>query len=104
MEALVESLMIDSDENWCVAIFDVLKAYIWDDIPKDKTVLVNSEGKLVDIICDVDPSLIEYFRYEHDKKLLLSLQFFGTIISQRCFKIGFQDQPLRQICSTQNGL
>ena len=34
MEALAASLMINTSENWDVAIFDVLGAYLWSDITK----------------------------------------------------------------------
>ena len=84
MEELAESLMLDAAENWGVAIFDILLAYLWPKISKDKTVLVKFEGDFVDIICDVDLSLLDYVRYEHSRNILylnLDKAFFGCIES-----------------------
>ena len=70
MKSLTESLMIYAAKNRDASIFDVPVAYLWANIPKDKTVLVNFEVEFVDIICDVNPSLLDYVIYEHGKKVL----------------------------------
>ena len=62
--------MIDAVENWDVSIFDVPGSYLWADMTKDKTVLVEFEEKFVDIISDVDPYFLDYFINEHNKKVL----------------------------------
>ena len=113
MEALEESLMINAAENLDITIFDVPGPYLWDDMRKGKTVLVKFEGEFVDIICDIDLTLLIYIIHEQGNKLLslkLDKALFGFIdstilcynINTTTLKTGFKGQPLRKICITQN--
>ena len=55
LEYFFTRIIIDAHEGRDVAIFDIPRAYLNDDIPEDKLVLLNIEGEFVDILCEVNP-------------------------------------------------
>ena len=54
LEALVTMLVIDAYEGKRLSTIDVLGAYLHADMPKKK-VLLKQRGKLVDIMCKINP-------------------------------------------------
>ena len=70
VESLFMSLCIDSHEKRDVAIFDVPGAYLNAYMPDDKFLLIKFDSKFVDIMCEVNPELIEDVRFERGKKVL----------------------------------
>ena len=59
MEALLEQLIIDTFEECAMAIFDVPGAYLNDNMPEGKIVLLKLEDDFVDIMCEVNPEFIK---------------------------------------------
>ena len=64
------TLCIDAHENRDVAVFDVPGAYLNAYMPDDKFLLIKFSDKFVDIMCDVNPELVEDVRIENGKKVL----------------------------------
>ena len=64
------TLCIDAHENRDVAVFDVPGAYLNTYMPDDKFLLIKFSDKFVDIMCDVNPELVEDIRIENGKKVL----------------------------------
>ena len=54
MEYFSTSLIIDANEGGGVEIFDVPGVYLNADTPEDKFILLNIEGKFVDIMSEVN--------------------------------------------------
>ena len=69
-EALIAILLINSNEQRDVAVFDVPEAYLHADIPDNKFALLKIEGEFVDIMCDVNPEYTNDVQHEGDKKVL----------------------------------
>ena len=55
LEYLFAILVINAHEGRNVVIFDVPRAYLNEDMPEDKFILLNVEGEFVDIMCEVNP-------------------------------------------------
>ena len=55
LEELFRTLIIDAHEGHYVATFDVLGAYLHEEMPKYKRILMNSMRYFVDIMCQVNP-------------------------------------------------
>ena len=53
-----------------MAIFNIPGAYLNTDIPDDKFILLNSEGKCLDIMCEVNARHKRYLHAENGLKLL----------------------------------
>ena len=48
-----------------MAIFDVPESYLNSDMPEDKFILLNIEGKFVDIMCEVNQKHKENVRVDN---------------------------------------
>ena len=70
LESLFITLFIDAHENRDVAVFDVPGAYLNAYMPDDNFLLIKFNDKCVDIMCDVNPELVEDIRMENVKKVL----------------------------------
>ena len=68
LESLFMTLCIDAHENRDVAVFDVPGAYLNAYMPDDKFLLIKFSDKFVDIMCDVNPELVEDVRIENGKR------------------------------------
>ena len=68
LESLFMTLCIDAHENRDVAVFDVPGAYLNAYIPDDNFLLIKFSDKFVDIMCDVNPELVEDVRIENGKR------------------------------------
>ena len=55
LEALLCTLMIGAHEGRDVDIFDVPGAYLYEEIPKNKRILMNLRGNCFDILFQVNP-------------------------------------------------
>ena len=64
------TLVVDAYEVRDVAIFDFPGEYLNADMPEEKDVRIKLEGKLMDIMCDVNPDHIPNIWYKHGKKVL----------------------------------
>ena len=53
-----------------MAIFDVPGAYLNAYMPEDKCLLIKFDSKFVDIMCEVNPELVEDVGFERGKKVL----------------------------------
>ena len=70
LEGLLTTLIIDAFEGRQVATFDIPKAYLHAEMPKDKKVLLKLRGIFVDIMCDINPEYEQYVRFENGVKVL----------------------------------
>ena len=64
IEALFESLLIDSHEGIPVQAVHVPGAYLYASLPDDKVVQMKFEGEFVDIMCEVNPEYENFVTYE----------------------------------------
>jgi Reverse transcriptase (RNA-dependent DNA polymerase) len=86
IEALLLSCMIDARENRDVATIDIPVAFMQAFI--DELVHVKFDGELIDLICQVDPSLSKYVAMENGKRVLytkLNKALYGTLQASRLF-------------------
>jgi uncharacterized protein YeaC (DUF1315 family) len=86
IEALLLSCMIDAREGRDVATIDIPVAFMQAFI--DKLVHVKFDGELIDLICQVDPSLSKYVAMENGKRVLytkLNKALYGTLQASRLF-------------------
>ena len=61
------SLCIDVHDNRDVTLFDAPGIYLNAYIPDDKFIVIKFDTKFVDIICDVNPDLVDNIRLENGK-------------------------------------
>ena len=86
IESLFISCMIDAMEERDVATIDIPSAYMQAFI--DETVHIKFDNKLIDLLCEVDPSLKQYVSYENGKRVLytkLNKALYGTVQASRLF-------------------
>jgi hypothetical protein len=87
IEALLLSCMIDAREERDGATIDIIpvafmQAFI------DELVHVKFDGELIDLICQVDPSLSKFVTMENGKRVLytkLNKALYGTVQASRLF-------------------
>jgi hypothetical protein len=103
LEGLILSLMIDAKEGRDVATTDIAGAYLH--ATMDDFVIVKLTGKIIDIMCDVNPDLQKLVVIENDIKVLylqLVKALYGCIKSAllwyECFSsclkgLGFKLNP-----------
>ena len=63
-------MVIDAYEYGKVVTFDVPEAYLQKYLPKDKFTLLLLEGKLVDIVCDINPNYKQHIKFKDGRKTL----------------------------------
>ena len=68
LESLLMTWTLDALEGRNIANADVGGAFLMPDIVD--FVLVTIDGKVVDIMCEANPSYMQYVTYEHNKKVL----------------------------------
>ena len=86
IEALLLSCMIDAMEKRDVATLDIPGAFMQADI--DEEVHIKFDGELIDLLCQVDPSLAQYVAVENGKKVLytvLNKALYGTVQASLLF-------------------
>ena len=86
IEALLLSCMIDAKEERDVATIDIPVAFMQALI--DELVHVKFDGELIDLICQVDPSLTKFVAMEKGKRVLytkLNKALYGTLQASRLF-------------------
>jgi hypothetical protein len=86
IEALLLSCMIDAREERDVATIDIPVAFMQAFI--DELVHVKFDGELIDLICQVDPSLSKFVTMENGKRVLytkLNKALYGTVQASRLF-------------------
>jgi hypothetical protein len=86
IEALLLSCMIDAREERDVATIDIPVAFMQAFI--DELVHVKLDGELIDLICQVDPSLSKFVIMENGKRVLytrLNKALYGTLQASRLF-------------------
>ena len=70
IEGLLVTMMIDAYADIKVEIFDPPGAYLQTDLPKVKFTLLLLEGKIVDIMCDINTEYKHQVRFKHGRKIL----------------------------------
>ena len=55
LKALFTNIIVDTHQGIDMAIFLCPGAYLNDEIPEDKFIILNIEGEFVDIMCKVNP-------------------------------------------------
>ena len=70
MEAFFTGLDIYAHEGRYVELFGVHGAYLNSDIPEDKFILLNFEGRFVDIMCELNPKHKKNVSVENVLKVL----------------------------------
>ena len=70
LEGLLDNMVIDAYVGRKVATFYVPGAYLQTDLPKDKLVLLLSEGKFVDIMCEINPEYKQQVRTKDGRNTL----------------------------------
>ena len=86
IEALYISCMIDAMENRDIATLDIPGAFMQASI--DEEVHVKFDKELVDLLCQVDPSLKKYVTIEGSRRVLytkLNKALYGTVQASRLF-------------------
>jgi hypothetical protein len=86
IESLLISCMIDAMENRDVATIDIPSAFMQAFI--DEIVHIKFDDELIDLLCEVDPSLKQYVSYENGKRILytkLNKALYGTVQASRLF-------------------
>jgi hypothetical protein len=86
IESLFISCMIDAMEGRDVATIDIPSAFMQAFI--DEVVHIKFDNELIDLLCDVDPSLKQYVSYENGKRVLytkLNKALYGTVQASRLF-------------------
>jgi Reverse transcriptase (RNA-dependent DNA polymerase) len=104
IEALLISCMIDAMEGRDVATIDIPSAFMQAFI--DETIHIKFDNELIDLLCEVDPSLKQFVSYENGKRVLytkLNKALYGTVQASRLFwerlssflidKNGFERNP-----------
>ena len=84
LEAIFTTLVVDSYESRDVATFNVPGDYLRKEIPGDKIFIIKIQGKLVNIICDINLDHKLTVRYKYGGEvlyLLLSQNVCGCIKS-----------------------
>ena len=60
--------MIDSYKYRRVATFNVTGEYLQTDLPKENFTLLLLEGKILDIMCDINPKYRQHVRFKDGRK------------------------------------
>ena len=63
LEAIITTLVVDAYEGQDVVIFDVTGSYLNSGMPDEKYSRLQLEGKLVDIMCDMNSNRISNIWY-----------------------------------------
>ena len=63
-------LTIDALKRWNVTVFNVPRAYLQTDLPKDKCVLLILKDQFVDIMCSINPKYTAHVQIENGTKVL----------------------------------
>ena len=82
MEDLSCKIIVDAHEGRNVDFFDVPRAYLHAEMPKDKKILMNLGWDFFDIIGQVNTEYEQNVRYENDKMVLYILdirEIYGCI-------------------------
>ena len=108
IEALFESLLIDSHEGISVQIFDFMGEYIQASLSDDNVVQMEFEGEFLDIVCKVNSEYEEFVTYDKGKKVLRVLilkMIYGMIesdflwynlFSKKISDLGIKIKPYEQ--------
>jgi hypothetical protein len=86
IESLFISCMIDAMEGRDVATIDIPSAFMQAFI--DEIVHIKFDNELIDLLCEVDPSLKQYVSYENGRRVLytkLNKALYGTVQASRLF-------------------
>jgi hypothetical protein len=86
IESLLISCMIDALERRDVATIDIPGAFMQAMI--DEVVHIKFDEELIDLLCEVDPSLKQYVSMEKGKRVLytkLNKALYGTVQASRLF-------------------
>jgi hypothetical protein len=78
--------MMDALENRDVATIDIPSAFMQAFI--DELVHIKFDDQIIDLLCEVDPSLKQYISYENGKRVLytkLNKALYGTVQASRLF-------------------
>ena len=67
LEELLCTLILDTHEGLNIATFDVNSAYINEEIPKYKRILMNLRGYFVNIMCKLNPEYKQDVSYKNGK-------------------------------------
>jgi hypothetical protein len=104
IESLFLSCVMDAYEKRDVATIDIPSAFMQAFI--DELVHIKFNDEIIDLLCEVDPSLKQYITYENGKRVLytkLNKALYGTVQASRLFwerlsdflinRNGFQRNP-----------
>ena len=86
IESLLLSCMMDAMEKRDVATIDIPSAFMQAFI--DELVHIKFDDEIIDLLCEVDPSLKQYVAYENGKRVLytkLNKALYGTVQASRLF-------------------
>jgi Reverse transcriptase (RNA-dependent DNA polymerase) len=86
IESLFLSCVMDAYEQRDVATIDIPSAFMQAFI--DELVHIKFDDEIIDLLCDVDPSLKQYVTYENGKRVLytkLNKALYGTLQASRLF-------------------
>ena len=86
IESLFLSCVVDAYEKRDVATIDIPSAFMQAFI--DELVHIKFDDEIIDLLCEVDPSLKQYVTYENGKRVLytkLNKALYGTVQASRLF-------------------
>jgi hypothetical protein len=86
IESLFLSCVMDAYEKRDVATIDIPSAFMQAFI--DELVHIKFDDEIIDLLCEVDPSLKQYVTYENGKRVLytrLNKALYGTVQASRLF-------------------
>ena len=87
--ALMACCGISAIERRKVITCNIPGAFLQSEWPKDKPTYIKFEGKMVDALCDIDPSLKEYIiKTRNNRKLMygeLNKAVYGTLLGAILF-------------------
>lgn len=67
---IISTLLIDVNEGWDIAIFDVPGAFLQAEIPPREQILLKIKGRFVDLMCSVNPEYTKDVHVEKGTKVL----------------------------------